>query len=49
MNSIYDSPEYASKRKELEAELERLQTFYQVPEDPMRKTDQPRGKTGKKN
>ena len=49
MNSLYDSPEYASKRKELESELERLQTFYQVPEDPMPEPNQPRGKKRKKN
>ncbi|MEM9283620.1 MAG: sulfatase [Verrucomicrobiota bacterium] len=47
LNSVYDSPEYSSKRKELEAELARLQKYYQVPEDPMPEP-QPEKKKGKK-
>ncbi len=44
MNSVYDSPEYASKRKELESELERLREYYQVPEDPKPEPREPRKK-----
>ena len=44
MNSVYDSPEYASKRKELESELERLREYYRVTEDPKPEPREPRKK-----
>tara|TARA_R110002096_G_scaffold44488_13_gene119562 strand:- start:527 stop:2092 length:1566 start_codon:yes stop_codon:yes gene_type:complete len=47
LNSVYDSPEYSGKRKELEQELVRLRELYQVPEDPHPAPVEPKVKKGK--
>ena len=58
LKSEYDNPEYAAKRKQLEAELARLRELYQVPDkDPVgtkkpkpqpKKKPQPKAKKGEK-
>tara|TARA_R110000850_G_scaffold6593_22_gene25502 strand:- start:4286 stop:5830 length:1545 start_codon:yes stop_codon:yes gene_type:complete len=48
LNSVYDSAEYASKRKELESELKRLIDLYGVPEDPRPEPRAPKAKKKKK-
>lgn len=48
LKSEYNNPEYSQIRKELEAELERLRDYYQVPEDTQEPRQQPRKKNNKK-